>query len=169
MTSCMMLSMNFLFMNHPLSLSIILILQTILISSLTGMLYYNYWFSYMLFLIMISGMLILFLYMTSVASNEKFNMPIKLMFYSGLVVLFSMILSLMMVDPLLLNNFKNSFNMNYNKEMNTHLYLSMNKLFNQPSWMIFILMIIILFMTLIMTIKISGIKQGPLRQKFSKS
>nr|QXJ79791.1 NADH dehydrogenase subunit 6 [Suinzona cyrtonoides] len=156
------MSFIFMFLKHPLSLGLILLIQTIIISMLTGMMNYNFWFSYILFLIMIGGMLILFIYMTSIASNEKFKFNFKLfMFFSLMMILILIFLSMdkfyvsLMLQPLDV--------MNQNLIKNN--YLSMNKYLNYPNILILYTMIIHLFITLIMVVKITNIHYGPLRQK----
>nr|AEP27662.1 NADH dehydrogenase subunit 6 [Doydirhynchus austriacus] len=158
-----LMSIMFLFLNHPLSFGLILLIQTTLISLITGNMNYNYWFSYILFLIMIGGMLILFIYMTSIASNEKFKFSIKL-FYLFMIMLI-LTSTLIFTD----NFFMNFLNLNYNLTESSSLMLnqlSMSKYTNYPTNMIYFMMIIYLFITLIVIVKITEIKFGPLRQKF---
>nr|YP_009995243.1 NADH dehydrogenase subunit 6 [Ochthebius plesiotypus]QNP09620.1 NADH dehydrogenase subunit 6 [Ochthebius plesiotypus] len=156
----MMMSLTFLFMNHPLSMGMILLLQTILISLITGFLNFNYWFSYILFIIMIGGMLVLFIYMTSVASNEKFKFNIKL---------FLMIMILMLFMLFMMNYLDKMFFMieSFNKMNITNSnYKMLSKFYNFPSNFIMFMMIIYLFITLIAVVKVTDFSMGPLRQKF---
>nr|APX39480.1 NADH dehydrogenase subunit 6 [Chrysolina polita] len=162
-TMLCLFSIIFMFLTHPMSLGLILLIQTILVSLLTGLMNFNFWFSYILFLIMIGGMLILFLYMTSVASNEKFNFSYKLLylifFYINLIIL------LMFSDQFNYSLFMNIIDMtnqNYIKNYN----LMMNKYMNFPNNFIIYMMMIYLFFTLIMVMKITSFCYGPLRQKF---
>nr|AWN56260.1 NADH dehydrogenase subunit 6 [Euschistus heros] len=85
-----LLSMMMMWMNHPLSMGLILILQTIMIAMIAGFMAKSFFFSYIITIIMLSGALVLFIYMASVASNEKFNSHVKLMGAS--VVTFSITL-----------------------------------------------------------------------------
>nr|YP_009691910.1 NADH dehydrogenase subunit 6 [Thermistis croceocincta]QEG58716.1 NADH dehydrogenase subunit 6 [Thermistis croceocincta] len=156
----MSLAMIFIFLTHPLSLGFILLIQTILIALLTGMMSHNFWFSYILFLIMIGGMLILFIYMTSIASNEKFKFSKNLMilfFISTmpLVILLKDFFFFYLTSNLDLINQMNNFSFNF----------TLNKFINWPQNMMFMIMIIYLLITLIMVTKITDIKHGPLRQK----
>nr|ALO70336.1 NADH deshydrogenase subunit 6 [Atheta sp. 2 EF-2015] len=158
------LSMIFLFLNHPMSMGITLLLQTIIISMITGMLNMNFWFSYILFLIMVGGMLVLFIYMTSIASNEMFKYSNKIMFLSMMIMMFCL-LNYFMIDSFLINmnylyteTFMNYFNDNH--------YKSLTKYFNYPSMFMIFFMIIYLFITLIAVVKITKIESGPLRQQF---
>nr|YP_010567278.1 NADH dehydrogenase subunit 6 [Trachylophus sinensis]UZC33507.1 NADH dehydrogenase subunit 6 [Trachylophus sinensis] len=162
-TTAWMLSSMFMFLNHPLSFGFVLLLQTIIVSLLSGMMNFNYWFSYIIFLVMVGGMLVLFLYMTSVASNEKFKFSSKLMalFTSFVLLTFIMILTdhYFLSEVMHTNDLINQ-NLKYKNE------LSMNKYMNWPSSSIMYLVISYLLLTLIAVVKITNIKSGPLRQKF---
>nr|QNP10016.1 NADH dehydrogenase subunit 6 [Aulacochthebius sp. IBE<ESP> RA1155] len=156
----LMFSMIFLFMIHPLSMGLMLLMQTLMISLISGTLNFNYWFSYILFIIMIGGMLVLFIYMTSIASNEKFKINNKL----TLMIMFFIVIS-SIIYLLMDNYFTNINNYNYKIYLNSN-YLMMSKFYNFPSNMIMYLLIIYLFITLIAVVKITSISLGPLRQKF---
>nr|YP_010580966.1 NADH dehydrogenase subunit 6 [Monochamus saltuarius]UZT27189.1 NADH dehydrogenase subunit 6 [Monochamus saltuarius] len=155
------MGLSFLFLNHPLSLGLILLLQTTLIALITGLMNYNYWFSYIIFLVMIGGMLILFIYMTSVASNEKFKFSYKLMLI--LTISFCTMLILLSLDSYYFNLILTNDLMNQN--LNLNFKLSMNKFLMWPMNLLFSLIIIYLLITLIMVVKITNIKSGPLRHK----
>lgn len=64
----------FINLKHPVALGLTLILHTLLISGVTGLAVGNFWFSYVLFLVFLGGVLVLFIYITSLASNEKFSL-----------------------------------------------------------------------------------------------
>nr|AML26505.1 NADH dehydrogenase subunit 6 [Staphylinidae sp. BMNH 1274665] len=153
-----LLSMIFIFMKHPLTMGFTLLMQTLNITLLTGMLHKNFWFSYILFLIMIGGLLILFIYMTSMAANEIFNYSNKIFF---------MLLSSLLISIILITFSDNYFIDNLLKfqeniySLTTNLYLI--KYFNFPSIIIIILMINYLLITLLATVKITKLKSGPLR------
>nr|ADO60589.1 NADH dehydrogenase subunit 6 [Tritoma bipustulata] len=157
------LAFMFMFMNHPLSFGLILLLQTILTSIYFGLLAHNFWYSYILFLVMIGGMLILFMYMTSVASNEKFKFSMKLFILFNIMSNLSMIT--LLIDPFYTNLINNQLDLSMSKE-NLNFQFSIIKYINFPNNMIFMLMIIYLFITLIVVVKISGTNFGTLRQKF---
>nr|AOY40069.1 NADH dehydrogenase subunit 6 [Scolytinae sp. BMNH 1040351] len=157
-------SSTFLFMKHPLAMGGMLLIQTIISTLFTGMLFTNFWFSYILFLIMIGGMLIMFMYMTSVASNEKFQIPnlptmILITFISamGLMLVFfpdktmsSLPLTNMSTEAL---NFKATF------------MKPITKFFNLPNFLFSIALMVYMLLTLIAVVKITDKKMGPLRQK----
>nr|APX40769.1 NADH dehydrogenase subunit 6 [Galeruca macchoi] len=157
------ISFMFIFMNHPLTCGLMLLMQTILISLMSSLLSLNYWYSYILFLIMIGGMLILFIYMTSIASNEKFkfNFNMTIMLMTSLI----MMLLFLFLDQFYSNLMNQIIDMKY-LDFNQNLYFSMMKYFNFPNYLIMIMMIIYLFITLIATVKITNFSYGPLRQMF---
>nr|YP_010034222.1 NADH dehydrogenase subunit 6 [Monochamus sparsutus]QOW83761.1 NADH dehydrogenase subunit 6 [Monochamus sparsutus] len=157
----MILSLTFLFLSHPLSLGMILLMQTILIALITGLSNYNFWFSYIIFLVMIGGMLILFIYMTSVASNEKFKFSYKILLLA-MMLMSLMIMILLFIDSYYFN--LNLINSLINQNLTYNYKFSMNKFLSWPMNLIFFFMIIYLLITLIMVVKITNIKSGPLRQ-----
>nr|YP_010626035.1 NADH dehydrogenase subunit 6 [Inocellia cheni]WBK02794.1 NADH dehydrogenase subunit 6 [Inocellia cheni] len=151
-----LITMNIVKMKHPLIMGFLLIIQTLLISLITGFINNLFWFSYILFIIMIGGMMILFIYMTSLASNEKYNFSSSF-FFMNFMVLMMMILLLLIIDPFIFN----LINMNNEKS----IILNLNKLYNLNSKNITLMSIIYLLFTLITVIKITNKNLGPLRQK----
>lgn len=114
-------------------------------------------------------MLVLFIYVTSLASNEIFNFSIKLILFSLLNFLFFYFLFIFIDKNLIINNLIN----NDNERLiiiKTYLIensLILNKLYNFPINFITIILIIYLFLTLIAVVKITNIFEGPLRPNFS--
>lgn len=70
---------NFLFMviKHPLSMGAILLFQTLFIAVFSGLALPSFWYSYILILIFLGGILILFIYVASIAANEKFSQTFR--------------------------------------------------------------------------------------------
>nr|YP_010580376.1 NADH dehydrogenase subunit 6 [Lema decempunctata]UZS91167.1 NADH dehydrogenase subunit 6 [Lema decempunctata] len=147
----------FIFMKHPLSMGMILLIQTISISLITGMMNHNFWYSYILFIIMIGGMLVLFLYMTSIASNEKFK------FSSNLLIISLIMYTSMLYTPEMFKFYLNFSNLKEN--MYPNMTMSLNKYFNYPNNLIMMIMFFYLFITMVMVTKITKNEIGPLRQK----
>nr|WAM61673.1 NADH dehydrogenase subunit 6 [Athyma opalina] len=154
------------FINHPLAMGLLILIQTLLTCLISGMLINTYWFSYILFLVFLGGLLVLFIYVSSVASNELFKIHLisKL---SIIYILFIMIFSIFFKNNLIWMNFFfndemiNMFNSNlfFNNEYNFNL----SKLYNKQNYWMMMLMIIYLFITLIAIVKITNIFFGPLR------
>nr|QVL28797.1 NADH dehydrogenase subunit 6 [Mesembrius niger]UXG19026.1 NADH dehydrogenase subunit 6 [Mesembrius sp.] len=158
-------SFIFLQMNHPLSMGLMLLIQTVLVACITGLMTKSFWFSYVLFLIFVGGMLVLFIYMTSLASNELFSFSTKMMLTS-LITLITLLLIIFFADKMLL--ISNSMNNEMNMISNLNSYISENslnliKLYNYPSNMITILLINYLLITMIVSIKITKLFYGPIR------
>nr|ALO77206.1 NADH deshydrogenase subunit 6 [Alleculinae sp. ALL01] len=157
MTINVIMTMMFTMMKHPLSMGLILLIQTIIVSLLSGNLSQNFWFSYILFLIMIGGMLILFMYMTSIASNEKFKTNTK-------IVTLTLIAPIIwwMTQPYSKTQIKNNELMETMKT--TEFMMNLNKFINFPLMMTLVFIMIYLLLALIATVKITSFKQGSIRQ-----
>nr|YP_011004573.1 NADH dehydrogenase subunit 6 [Pyrocoelia pectoralis]WPT27228.1 NADH dehydrogenase subunit 6 [Pyrocoelia pectoralis] len=154
--------MTFLFMEHPMSMGLILLTQTILISMSTSIMGMNSWLSYILFLVMVGGMLILFSYMTSVASNEMFKPSNNL-----LIMLMSSMMSLMFImiqkkSILPYFKFNNTDSQMFQTQENFSMILL--KYLSFPMMLMWLMLIIYLLITMIAAVKITVIKNGPLRQ-----
>nr|AVE15670.1 NADH dehydrogenase subunit 6 [Haania sp. JZ-2017] len=154
-----LLSISFLFSNHPLTMGLILLLQTISLSLISGSMSPSFWFSYILLMIYVGGMLILFMYVTSLIPNKIFFFPNKmlmLMFFISTI----MMMYMLQINPLH-NSYENLEN-NYNLSLTSNKFLI--KMYNQPTNIMTIMIAIYLFLTLIAVIKITNIHKGPLRQ-----
>nr|QXG19261.1 NADH dehydrogenase subunit 6 [Drosophila heteroneura]QXG19534.1 NADH dehydrogenase subunit 6 [Drosophila silvestris] len=160
-----MTSIIFINMIHPLAMGLTLLAQTILICLISGLMTKTFWFSYILFLIFLGGMLVLFIYVTSLASNEMFNLSMKLSLIS-----LSTIFLLTLISFIIDKNSTTFFLMNNEMESIQKLYsyisensLSLNKLYNFPTNFMTILLMNYLLITLIVVVKITKMFKGPLR------
>nr|APX40821.1 NADH dehydrogenase subunit 6 [Smaragdina concolor] len=156
-------SLMFCLMSHPLALGLTLLVQTIFIALMSGTMSINFWFSYIIFLIMIGGMLVLFVYMTSIAANEKFSFSLSMTVMLIMVVMISLWATL--IDPMTLN-LPTQLMENMPSMMNKNYSLILNKYMNLPHSMIYILMVIYLLITLIAIVKITIKSKSTLRQNF---
>nr|YP_009271112.1 NADH dehydrogenase subunit 6 [Velarifictorus hemelytrus]ANU83252.1 NADH dehydrogenase subunit 6 [Velarifictorus hemelytrus] len=147
---------------HPLAITLLIILQTLSICLIVGPLSYSFWFSYILFLIFLGGMLVLFIYITTLASNELFQLPTKTI----LMLTFLMIISLLMSNMLnqIPSPLKYSNDSINNNLMNISTENNLNQLYNYPNLTLTIMTIMYLLITLIIIVKITHINEGPLRQ-----
>nr|AFQ62366.1 NADH dehydrogenase subunit 6 [Papilio dardanus]APC61762.1 NADH dehydrogenase subunit 6 [Papilio dardanus polytrophus]APC61800.1 NADH dehydrogenase subunit 6 [Papilio dardanus tibullus] len=162
-----MFSIMMLFLNHPLSMGLMILIQTLIICLLSGMLINSYWFSYILFLVFLGGLLVLFIYVSSVASNELFNMNFFMkmsLFFSFLLIFF-----FSMYEMLNLNWLNFSFNYEMKNFMNFFIFfnnennINLSKLYNNQTHFMMMMLIIYLFITLVAIVKITNIFFGPLR------
>nr|QTZ19017.1 NADH dehydrogenase subunit 6 [Mycomya sp. WQY006] len=155
-------------MKHPMTIGMILLIQTFLVSLITGVMHKTFWFSYILFLVFLGGMLVMFIYVTSLSSNEMFSISTKLIF----MLMMSLLLLGLMTFLMDMNYFSNMNNYemmefkNMNMFMNENL-LNLNKLYNFPTNLITLFLIIYLFLTLIIAVKITNFFYGPLRPTFN--
>nr|YP_009351557.1 NADH dehydrogenase subunit 6 [Odontotermes longignathus]AQP29870.1 NADH dehydrogenase subunit 6 [Odontotermes longignathus] len=155
MSASMMTSMTFTQMKHPLAMGMMLLAQTMLVCLVSGMMYKSFWFSYILFMIMVGGMLVLFMYMTSLASNEMFSPSYKMITTAA-----AMTPIMMYMMPSMINN----------KEMNEHKTMMESEItttttimYNQIMGTMTILLATYMLLTLIVVVNIINVSKGPLR------
>nr|YP_010249759.1 NADH dehydrogenase subunit 6 [Clinotanypus yani]QTT60890.1 NADH dehydrogenase subunit 6 [Clinotanypus yani] len=163
----MITSMIFSQMKHPLAMGFMLLTQTFLVCLISGHYSKTFWFSYVLFLIFLGGMLVLFIYVTSLASNEMFSFSVKILFISAFI-LYSTIFIMLFIDSSLISPFIHNNEMMSISSLSSFVEentISLNKLYNFPTNLITLLLINYLFLTLIAVVKITNIFYGPLRQK----
>nr|WNL54326.1 NADH dehydrogenase subunit 6 [Amitermes foreli]WNL54339.1 NADH dehydrogenase subunit 6 [Amitermes foreli] len=148
-------SLMFTQMKHPMAMGLMLLIQTTMVCLISGTMYSSFWFSYILFMIMIGGMLVLFMYMTSLASNEMFS-PSNKMLMATLMLL----PALMYTMPTVTNN----------KEMNEHNTMMENEIlttttvmYNQMMGTMTTLLVLYMLLTLIVVVNIINVTKGPLR------
>ena len=132
---------------------------------IVGLISKTFWLSYILFLVFLGGILILFIYITSLASNELFFFSIK-HFFIIIIIIIIICLTILFIDK----NFIYFFleNIEIKSINNIFIYINENililrKLYNFPINLITILLINYLFLTLIIAVKITNLYKGPLR------
>nr|YP_009741998.1 NADH dehydrogenase subunit 6 [Opisina arenosella]QID76977.1 NADH dehydrogenase subunit 6 [Opisina arenosella] len=166
------LSLFMYFLIHPLSMGLMILLQTLLTCLLSGMLIKTYWFSYILFLTFLGGLLVLFIYVSSIASNEMFllstMMKTNFFYYPYINFLISIIFSFNLkwmnynINSEMINFFNNFIFFNNENKIN------LSKLYNSQTFFMMMMLIIYLFITLVSIVKITNIFYGPLRSSFNK-
>nr|YP_009351570.1 NADH dehydrogenase subunit 6 [Furculitermes cubitalis]AQP29920.1 NADH dehydrogenase subunit 6 [Furculitermes cubitalis] len=142
-------------MKHPLAMGLMLLMQTTMVCMISGTMYSSFWFSYILFMIMIGGMLVLFMYMTSLASNEMFSPSNKMMTVTLLTLPM-----LMYIMPTTTNS----------KEMTAHetmmeseITTTTTVMYNQMMGIMTTLLVLYMLLTLIVVVNIINVSSGPLR------
>jgi len=132
---------------HPLAIVITLILLTLYISIIISVLIQFSWLAYILFLVMLGGLLVLFIYVASLAPNRKIlNVSI---FSPRLLLLSYLIISPHSLKDSTLTNISNIINL--------------KKLFFPIACNTTILLTLFLLFTLIAVVLISKFRSGPLR------
>nr|YP_009918958.1 NADH dehydrogenase subunit 6 [Potamophylax latipennis]QMP96538.1 NADH dehydrogenase subunit 6 [Potamophylax latipennis] len=147
-------------LNHPLIITIFIIIQTCMLILITGTMSYSFWMSYIMFLTFIGGLLVLFIYISSLTPNKIFFLNYKkilLIFFAFFT--FTLIVQ---IHPMLMNlemtplTYDQKF---INTENNLHLSNFYNK---NELWMTLILMNYLL-LALIISTKIILLTEGPMR------
>lgn len=157
----LLITVLFLFIKHPLRMGITLIIQTVLISILTGRIIKSFWFSYILLIILLSGALVLFIYIARIASNEKFYSSVLL---TKLIII--IIITSTIICYLIDNVYKNIIN---NEIIRIFLEIrqeiTLIKIFNMQNIQLTILLILYLLFTIIVVTYNVNIFEGPIRAK----
>nr|YP_009351323.1 NADH dehydrogenase subunit 6 [Pericapritermes dolichocephalus]AQP29246.1 NADH dehydrogenase subunit 6 [Pericapritermes dolichocephalus] len=148
-------SLMFTQMKHPLAMGLMLLLQTTMICVISGTMYSSFWFSYILFMIMIGGMLVLFMYMTSLASNEMFSPSNKMLMTAALILP-----AMAMIMPTVTNNKEMS---NHNMMMENEITSTTTVMYNQMMGTMTTLLVLYMLLTLIVVVNIINVSSGPLR------
>nr|YP_010953257.1 NADH dehydrogenase subunit 6 [Aoteapsyche colonica]WMQ76512.1 NADH dehydrogenase subunit 6 [Aoteapsyche colonica] len=146
------------FIKNPLNMGLVILFQTLTMCFLMNFNLNFYWLSYILYLIMLGGILILFMYMCSIASNKIIQFNINLFIYMTLFML-------MMYT--ILTKIK-WFNLNNNQINNWFFFhsneiTSMSKIYSNFSCKITLMLIIYLFILLLMVTMFTNSNKGPLR------
>nr|URX54523.1 NADH dehydrogenase subunit 6 [Glyptotermes sp. 6 AB-2022a] len=144
-------------MKHPLAMGMMLLMQTLITCLISGSMHKSFWFQYILFMVFVGGMLVLFIYVTSLASNEMFSLSTKMV-----AVLVMMTPGMMMIENYM--NMSSKEIMSYETVMTEEIITMTSKLYNQPNGTMTILLALYLLLTLIVVVKITNISKGPLRQ-----
>nr|YP_009742825.1 NADH dehydrogenase subunit 6 [Streptocephalus cafer]QID91187.1 NADH dehydrogenase subunit 6 [Streptocephalus cafer] len=134
-----------LFLNHPLSFALSLFIQTLTICVIITQL--SYWIPLVLFLVFLGGILVMFMYVASLSSNEKFNFDI---------VSFVSVLTASCVAAFIIPS--DSFIMsksNFNDEI--------EMVINMSSWVTYVFLTIYLFLALILIVEFLNSNKKPLR------
>nr|DAZ87557.1 TPA_asm: NADH dehydrogenase subunit 6 [Piezodorus guildinii] len=152
-TMLISISMIIMTLNHPLSMGLILIMQTMIMSLIIGYMMESFFLSYIIMIMILSGALVLFIYMASIASNEKFYTPMmNMLLFITMTILFFL--------------FMYMFNKNYlNCSMETNESSSMIKLYNTISSQMTLTVILYLLLTMIAVSNVAKVSEGPLRMK----
>nr|YP_009695229.1 NADH dehydrogenase subunit 6 [Triops granarius]AXU40955.1 NADH dehydrogenase subunit 6 [Triops granarius] len=150
-------SLLFIFMSHPLSMGLSLMMQSLLICLLSGSFFFNYWFSYTLFLIFLGGLLVLFNYISSLASNEMFQFNPKLMLFVTLMF------SLIFITIKLFNKISWNELMVSNWKMILMYENFFINIFSNMNFQLMLFMVAYLLLCLLVVVNITKFDKSPLR------
>lgn len=142
-------------LKHPVALAATLVIQATVtcffISSLT-----RSWFSYILFLIYIGAVLVLFIYISTLASNEKFKFS-WITFILWIFILPPLSGLLFLTLPLQLEHLTPPPS---NSSLETHI----SQVYDIPLPSVTSFIILYLLLTLLVVVKITSLNKGPLRK-----
>lgn len=151
------ISIRLIIVSHPIAILSLILIQTINLCFLIWILIKINWLPYILFLIFLGGLIVLFIYVTSLASNEKFEINIEeikttagigrtVIFFSLLIVYF-----------------------NFNMQPPLNILSQQNRIiFRSPVTYLTLIIISFLLITLVVAVKITTKFEGPLRSIFHK-
>lgn len=138
-------------------------MQTIVTSLFLGYITKSFWFLYLLILIFIGGILVLFIYVTTIFPNEKFIFNQSKIILTITTIFFCITLLILIKYFLSLNFPYNRLIINFIK-INENLQLKTTiKIFISQSNLLIILIVNYLFYCIIVVIKIVNFFKGPLR------
>nr|YP_009443897.1 NADH dehydrogenase subunit 6 [Lachesilla anna]ATU07118.1 NADH dehydrogenase subunit 6 [Lachesilla anna] len=153
----------FFFSINPMAMGLILIFQTISLALFLMLCTKSSWFLYMFILIFIGGMLVLFIYVTSIFPNEKFNFSQLKTFNMTFLFMVFMSSFFFYLSYLSLNsNMMETFITWVSSE--NSLLTPTKKFFSSRTNLMIIFLVNYLFFCMIVVIKITNFFQGPLRK-----
>nr|AZL93113.1 NADH dehydrogenase subunit 6 [Aulacus sinensis] len=159
------------FINNPLIMTLNLMMYIILMCMFMLNIINFSWYSYILFLIFIGGLMILFLYFTSISPNElnmtSWNWLMKLMLKITLILIMMSMMIYNMDMYLLFINISH-YEVTNNNQLNTlilnkNLILNLNNIMNYPLNKITLFIMLYLLLTLIIIVKMIFNFNKPLR------
>ena len=122
----------------------------------------SFWFSYILFLIFLGAILVLFIYVASLASNETFRFSAPLFASIRVILLVSLVF--IFIDPLAMNI---TINISHSSITTSSLFSStpalLNSIYNTTTMTLTLFIVLYLLLTLIAVVKITNTFFGPLR------
>nr|YP_009400279.1 NADH dehydrogenase subunit 6 [Nurudea yanoniella]ARW70279.1 NADH dehydrogenase subunit 6 [Nurudea yanoniella]QBK84296.1 NADH dehydrogenase subunit 6 [Nurudea yanoniella] len=152
----LMMSMTLIILKSPLKSNLLILFQTIMLTMMINLINKTSWISFMIVILYIGGLMIIFLYISSIAFNE-----INMHFNYKNIIKNLMIMSMFMyyMKPLMLmENFK------FNNLLFEDNFFMIN-MFNTPNNMMMYFIMMMLFTMLILIIWLLKFNKGPIRQK----
>nr|AHX97843.1 NADH dehydrogenase subunit 6 [Afrocampsis griseosetosus] len=151
---------------HPLILSLVLIIYTLILSIKLNYLNNSYWYSYVIYLIVIGGIMIMFLYLTSIANNEMFKVSLKIYLIYLIMLMVMLMIYMILIKFSGIFNFMIIYNSSefYSMVLNNEILLEYKNLYMKFSMGVNIYLIFYLFFTMVSCVLICLKESLPLRQ-----
>nr|YP_010882190.1 NADH dehydrogenase subunit 6 [Pulchriphyllium bioculatum]WID87104.1 NADH dehydrogenase subunit 6 [Pulchriphyllium bioculatum] len=156
MTVNIMLNTTFLMMKHPLSMSLTIIMQTVIVSMMTSAMWTSSWYSLILMLTYVGGMMIMFIYMTSLIPNMMFKTPKK----TTTLMITATIIIMMMIN-------KKYWMINMDMNEPSEKTIMLMSVYSAPVNILTTMMAMYLMLTMITVNKMTNLNMGPLRMKLN--
>nr|APP87493.1 NADH dehydrogenase subunit 6 [Periphyllus acerihabitans] len=151
------ISMLLTLMKSPLMSNLLILTQSIFLTLLINLINKTSWIAFMLFILYVGGLMIIFLYISSIAFNEiNLNKKFKIL-----------ILKMMLMTTIMMF-FKNNFILENFKYENKYFFednFYILNMFNLPNNLMIYFIMMILFFMLILIIWMLKNNKGPIRQK----
>lgn len=156
-----MLAFIFPFFNHPLAIGLTLLIMTLLISLSLGCWFVSYWFSYTLFLVLLGGLLVIFVYVALLAPNEPFKQS-KFLFVVPLACFSVLGVGIFWFESPASSSFiLESRNVVYLKEVLLALFYS------EELYQLTIFLVLFLLLTLLVVVAILRGNRSPIRRQYN--
>nr|YP_008757605.1 NADH dehydrogenase subunit 6 [Occasjapyx japonicus]AEV44870.1 NADH dehydrogenase subunit 6 [Occasjapyx japonicus] len=148
-------------LNHPMALGITLLTQSTIIAIMTGLTTKSFWFSYVMFLIFMGGMMVLFIYVASLTPNEMFSLsnPMLIMLVLPTITIMMIMLDMTIASP------NQIFIEAAQMDVMSSQKITITKIYSPTLSIITTAIISYLFLTLIVVVKITNLWMGPVRLK----
>nr|QZZ81781.1 NADH dehydrogenase subunit 6 [Periphyllus diacerivorus] len=144
-------------LKSPLSSNLLILIQSITLTMMINLINKTSWIAFMLMILYVGGLMIIFLYISSIAFNEiNLNKNLKSVIMKITLIL---IISMMFKNNLKMENF--NFENKYLFEDNFFIL----NMFNMPNNLMIYFIMMILFFMLILIIWMLKNNKGPIRQK----
>nr|QHD48043.1 NADH dehydrogenase subunit 6 [Leptalpheus forceps] len=159
------LSLSFTQLSHPLALGLTLIFHTLMICITATVWAKLSWFSFILFIIFLGATLVLFIYIASLASNNKFFLSTQLtMFIPSTILLTLGMLIMNLLPDNLVSSIGTTMELSSIKIDSLSTMNSISPLFDLTSAKITSFVILYLLLTMIVVVKLTSKCSGPLRK-----
>lgn len=134
--------------SRPILSVVIIILCSFRVCLIAKSILFRSWFSYILFLIFLGGIIVLFIYICSVASNEQIVQKINKIYFISIIILTTL-----------------PYYINFNEHYLIRIKYVLINIYSRFSIHIIYITIVYLLLTLFVCVQVSKIKYGPVRTK----
>lgn len=139
----------------------ILLVQTFLVSLFRGTALFTFWFSYILVLIFLGAILILFVYVSSLAPNQEFKLSPSIILAASFLVFLSLII--IFIDPLIIETVYTKIRTFSKLWTASSPEWILSIIYSKQCYLTTFIIILYLLLTLIVVVKIVNPFFGPLR------